>query len=773
MKNRISKFLIAILLGVTTLSSFAFKVEKAEAQTAPVCVSTEQLRTLISGYSNVSGPLSDGLDTATSILNVPTNIASVTSLGLNAKLNQLVGLSGAIVSNLGTRVCDTLGTAGNTSINATNAATNATDIAQNGTAVAGALSAITPKGNSLLAGKNVAEISTLTTAIAKIDAQITALQATAVLSKGVNEQLSYQNQMLNLQNNRKQMADRLDSLKKQRDASLGDFARAFVIGLIHDLSLSVTNQVASKLVDKFHINNYLAYADTVANQVYSIDYIKKNYPDNQNQLIVGSLYRAVYNKIPSAAITANQNIVAQAAKYGGPECISGALINDPDFVFKMAKCGSTLANPQYLKMEYMNKVQDTRQAAMKAAEQDVNTSDYYPGRDCKDTLGQQQQFDEQAKTLAEDANKWQAVYQQLVANRGSQADIEQAKTNWMNAQDKASTLTNRDSNEILLKTCEGITNPGKLVQNFVDGLLKNQLDSTNQLTKEDLPSYLVYLKNVVGTMVENLIFGKGSFKTVLKEAGLSALSQVGPTISGIISNAGSNSGAIEIYTVKEGTDSPKNEKLVAGEKYELVVDFSGVGTEMLNAKTLVVSGLSGGNIDLTKDGLIQKGSVRIPISVPTQPISVSAKIYLVTGTLLASSVSLTVEPQTVIGPGGPTVGNGQISAQPYNNDPNRFNLSWDFSGAQIVYIIGDNILDQDGRVYTYTYNSGPKGSVTVLLSTGSNPVYKFEVYKGINDKQNNIAPIATKTIRLPEGTVQGASTVKGVQARGPVSVSFR
>lgn len=532
MKNR-NKQIISSFLAISVLSAQVVIFTKSvQAQTSSVggCIDINQIKNIASHYRSAGTLAGTVTDQISAVTNVPTNIASVTSPSLNFKLDELVGLAGAIVSNIGDRKCgltDTIGGATNT---ATTTAINVKEIADNGTSYAGALNGISGKGAGLFATKTIADISATTSAIQKIDTELAQLQATSVTSMGTNDLISFQGKVAQLQAYRAQLSNRLDSLKKQRDASLGDYARAFVLGLIHDLSLKLTNDVANKLVDKFKIRNYLNYVDTVANQMYSIDYIKKNFPEKENQLIVGSLYRAVYSKIPSAAATAQANITAQAVKYGGPDCIQGAAINDPDFVFKMAKCGSVLANPKYIEMVAMGKVEEARKMAVAAAEADASKSDYVPGRDCQDTLAQQQKFDAEAKTAAEEALKWNDVYEKLLANNGSANEIEQAKVNWLNAQNKNDELMSRDDNEILQNICTGIANPGQLVQNFVDDLVGNQLGSTNQLNQSDLPSYLIYLKNVVGSMVENLILGK-NVKTTLKEAGLSSIGALAPQIA--------------------------------------------------------------------------------------------------------------------------------------------------------------------------------------------------------------------------------------------------
>ena len=98
----------------------------------------------------------------------------------------------------------------------------------------------------------------------------------------------YNFQILNAEIN--SLSVRLENLRARQSQTIKDVLKAVALKIALNLSQRLTTVMVNKLVQKYRIQNELAYADAVATQIYTADSIKKNFQGKTaDKLILRSL----------------------------------------------------------------------------------------------------------------------------------------------------------------------------------------------------------------------------------------------------------------------------------------------------------------------------------------------------------------------------------------------------------------------------------------------------------------------------------------------------
>jgi hypothetical protein len=82
---------------------------------------------------------------------------------------------------------------------------------------------------------------------------------------------------------------RIDDLQARKTAAVKEMWKAVGVRILLTAQKQLTAQLVRAVVDRYKVSNYLDYADAVTSQIYTADYVNKNFPDSSDQLILRSI----------------------------------------------------------------------------------------------------------------------------------------------------------------------------------------------------------------------------------------------------------------------------------------------------------------------------------------------------------------------------------------------------------------------------------------------------------------------------------------------------
>jgi hypothetical protein len=408
---------------------------------------------------------------------------------------------------------------------------------------------------------------------------------------------------------------RIDNLTARKNASIKEVLKAVLVRIVLNLNKSLTTELVNNMVDKYRIEDYLAYGDAVATQVYSAKFINENYKgDARNQMMIRAALLS--EKLPSQAKVVAAFANQKAEEYLGEECGSvngtAAAVSSQDDPAKFARClaayGNAQANPAYHKSQADDQAAVVKAAAKSAAQNELDSSNgFAPARNCSGAVSQQQQIDAQYEKAASDYALYARVVnnleQALEANppTTTQEEYDKAQNAYAQAKADYEALSASGTGSKIIDICEAISTPGEFVSQRIGDFLTQHLNQASSLQADNLPFYADFISGVASNFLTNIITGRGGSKTqVLKEAGVDALrGSVNVLASGTAQGQaqikppvfnGSNttpSASISVYPAG-GQNTDTRSTLEIGKKYVLVGNY----TNISKATDVIISGAS-------------------------------------------------------------------------------------------------------------------------------------------------------------------------------------
>ncbi len=387
----------------------------------------------------------------------------------------------------------------------------------------------------------------------------------------------------------------IQNLGAQQNSSAKDIMKAFMVKLVLNLNKNLTTKVVNELQKEYKIDDYLAYGDALATQVYAMKYIDQNYEgDARTQMMMRSLIQS--EKVPQQARVASAFANQQAKEYVASQCgnvgeldaTNGASLNC------LASYGNEQASPMFKYLNALDTSAKIRAEAQKTAQAEIAQSDgYAPPRNCGGSVQQQTQIDAQISSVTAERDAALAVVirmtDALAAGQTNEAEFAKAQAAYEAAEQKFANLPNQVSDPVI-DICEAISSPAKFVSTSIENYLNQHLDQGSKLQSENLPFYATFLADLTSNFLTNLLTGGKSGTKILKEAGTSALGLGIASVPAIIGNSGSGGGQefgdqwVGVYMTAVGSNN-KITDVRPGQQYTFNIDLTGhvqAGRELPN-----------------------------------------------------------------------------------------------------------------------------------------------------------------------------------------------
>lgn len=352
-----------------------------------------------------------------------------------------------------------------------------------------------------------------------------------------------------------------EDLKARQNASVKDVLKAFMVKLVLNLNKNLTTKLVNSMVEKYKIDDYLAYGDAVATQVYSMKYINENFKgDARTQMMMRSLIQS--DKIPQKSKIAQAFASTKAQDYLGLQCngIGQLDVENMDSLKCLAAFGSEQASSAFQFQTAQDQAQKIKAAGQQSAQAEVAQSNgFAPPRDCSGSLDLQQQIDTKYETatteLVAAADVLARLQKAYKGKKTTKAELDKAQAAFNEIEKKYKELPSQDA-EPVIDICKAIDSPASFVGDQLNNFVKQHLDQGSQLKSDNLPFYANFLSDVASNFLSNLLTGGKSSSKIFKEAGFQAMNgAIGELASnlpkaqfngGIISEEGSVKGVTTI-----------------------------------------------------------------------------------------------------------------------------------------------------------------------------------------------------------------------------------
>ncbi len=366
------------------------------------------------------------------------------------------------------------------------------------------------KGFSFL-GPNPAEVAYLNQRIIKLtyaktcrEAALQALNTKPILSVIDGLEMLRQQDYLN----RKILSldQRIENLKAKSSQSVKNVMAGIATKLINNLSKNIVTGVVNNTIAKYKINNYLQYADAVGTMVYTTDYIQKNYPNNQQQMILNSLLKN--DEVGGNVLPLIRQETDEALGFV-PEELE---FSDPNYYVKLAQAGTGKANPFFMQDVYEVRAANAQAQGLATAQQEVSQSKGFASiRNCSNSLAQSRQLDNERSSLQREVQQKRLVMTKMMAasfDKTKQVDpkeVEQVSREFNAANDKLKNLPQTSPGSIQL--CESLENPGGFIADSLSGYLNSMFNSSAAAKPENMPFWANFVSDLASNYTTNIIRG--------------------------------------------------------------------------------------------------------------------------------------------------------------------------------------------------------------------------------------------------------------------------
>lgn len=429
-----------------------------------------------------------------------------------------------------------------------------------------------------------AKLAKATAAKVCVDTYVEALSAIPGVTFEIsNEVQREQDKYTKISNSLRQQ---IQDLGAQQNASAKDIMKAFMVKLVLNLNKNLTTKVVNNLLQEYKIDDYLAYGDALATQVYAMKYIDQNYKgDARTQMMMRSLIQS--EKVPGKARVAAAFANQQAKEYITNACGSVGQLDaqDQSSLNCLAAYGNEQSSPMFKYLNALDTSSKIQTEAKKTAQAEIAQSNgYAPPRDCSGSLADQQRIDASSDQAANEvviaANILAQLQEALLSGKTTQAEVDKAQAAFDAADKKMSDLVSKDVESPVIDICKAIDSPASYVGNSIQKFLDQHIDQGSKLESENLPFFATFLADLTGNFLTNLLTGGKKSSKIFKEAGVAALGAGIASVPTLIGNSGSGTSNefgnpwVTVYMTRVGSSSKLSE-LTPGQQYTFNVDISG------------------------------------------------------------------------------------------------------------------------------------------------------------------------------------------------------
>lgn len=428
-----------------------------------------------------------------------------------------------------------------------------------------------------------AKLAKATAAKSCVDTYVEALSAIPGTTFEISNEVSReQDKYTKISNS---LREQIQSLSEQQNASAKDIMKAFMVKLVLNLNKNLTTKVVNELMNEYKIQDYLAYGDALATQVYAMKYINQNFEgDARTQMMMRSLIQS--EKTPQKARVAAAFANQQAREYVAAQCGTVGQLDatDASSLNCLASYGNEQASPMFKYLNALDTSSKIKAEAQKTAQAEISQSEgYAPPRNCGGSLSQQAQIDSQVDSAVSERDAALAVLVRmtdaLAAGQTNEAEFAKAQAAYEAAEQKLANLPSEVDSPVI-DICEAIDSPAKFVSGSIQDYLKQHFDQGSSLQTDNLPFYANFLADLTGNFLTNLLTGGKSGSKVLKEGGVQALGLGIASVPAIIGNSGSGAGQefgdqwVTVYMTPAGSND-KISDVRPGQQYTFNIDLSG------------------------------------------------------------------------------------------------------------------------------------------------------------------------------------------------------
>ncbi|HAG27601.1 TPA: hypothetical protein DCG61_02375 [Patescibacteria group bacterium] len=442
----------------------------------------------------------------------------------------------------------------------------------------------------------------------------------------------------------------LKNLQAQANAGWKDVAKAVMVRTLLTVNKNITTKLANELINRYKIDDYLAYGDAVATQIYAMKYIDQNYQgDARTQMMMRSLIQSP--KAPEKARIAANFANQQAREYIANSCGSAGSLDSSNRTSLncLAAYGDVQASPMFKYMNALDTASQIKLQADKTAQAEIaQSAGYAPPRDCSGSLSQQQQLDSRIQAVSAERDAAEAVLvrlqQALKQGQTTQAEVDKAEAAFFAADTKLVELP-QEVNSPVIDICKAIDSPASYLGNQVNEWVSNLTKQSTDLKQDNLPFYANFISDIASNFLTNLLTGGKSTSQVFKEAGLQAMGAGVVSLGSLTNNNSSGGGPLTSQSLSEGdvqiyarsaNSTERINVLMSGQSYVLVIDFAGLiarpGTNedpVFNPVRAVVSGgnFEGSNNFQLSPAELAAGRIELDLTNVTQSFSINAQFY--------------------------------------------------------------------------------------------------------------------------------------------------
>lgn len=303
------------------------------------------------------------------------------------------------------------------------------------------------------------------------------------------------------------LTQRIDRLVELREAAVKKMWEGVAYRILASVQQQITTKLVNSLAQKFKIGNFAKYADAVATQIYTANYVEKTYPEKADQLMIKSILSSdavSYNLMPYLQNKARQNLGYDP---------KNLLVTDPNYYLKMATAGMAPTNPYALKMYYEEQAGATAAEAADMAKAEIAQGQgFIPARDCNGVITQQnQRLDTQRQALGKNLQVAQIAYNKLQAQQAinpssvSAADLDKAAEDVNKAFSGMNDLGSKA--DFFAKACADIKNPAAAISNYTNSYLASAFNVVNAPKPGNLPFFANFVESVATNFLTNVISG--------------------------------------------------------------------------------------------------------------------------------------------------------------------------------------------------------------------------------------------------------------------------
>lgn len=354
------------------------------------------------------------------------------------------------------------------------------------------------------------------------EAQLEVYKKTPVTSLLIGQELIRKQEVLNAELN--SLSSRIENLRARQAQTAKEVLKALGIKLVLNYSQRLTTALINKMVNKYKISNYLRYADAVGTQIYTKDYINKNYTSNQDKMILGSM---ISSDVSQNKILPMVRLQAEESLGFIPQELD---VSDPDYYAKLAKAGTGEANPYFMQTVFNDRLQQAKTTGQTQAQSEISSGNgFIPVRNCTNAIDQQNAIElrhaQAAKNLEDNTailNRLMAQYTVNPGNSQTREEMEKAAAE-VSKSKQALNAVPKEVSDPIINMCEGITNPAGFVNNGIASLLTKQVFESANIKESNIPFWGQFLYSVADNLINNIIEGNRPNVNLLVEDGFRAV----------------------------------------------------------------------------------------------------------------------------------------------------------------------------------------------------------------------------------------------------------